>query len=64
MEKDWENFFDNVSAAAKEACDNTDENVKKTLPPELQEEAWESGKSFNDIIGEEEAHERGKYVGR
>ena len=61
MESDWDNFFNNIHEEAQKPVDET---VKKHLPPALQEEAWESGKSFNDIIGEEEARKRGKHVGR
>lgn len=60
MEADWNNFFnDSLSEVQKPV----DEIVKSQLPPQL-EEAWESGKSFNDMIGEEEARKRGKFVGR
>lgn len=61
MEKNWDNFFNNTLGDMQKPVD---EIVKAQLPPELQDEAWESGKSFNDIIGEEEARKRGKYVGR
>lgn len=60
MEKDWDNFFND---SMEEARKPVDEIVKSQLPQQL-EEAWESGKSFNDIIGEEEARKRGKFVGR
>ena len=59
MEADWNNFF---SKNFEEVQKPVDETVKAQLPPQLQEEAWESGKSFNDIIGEEAARERGKKV--
>ena len=60
MEDDWNNFFNNGFEEVKKPVD---ERVREQLPPQL-DEAWESGKSFNDIIGEEEARKRGKYVGR
>jgi len=61
MEKAWENFFNDT---LNEAREDIDEKVKKELPPELQEEAWPSGTSFNDMLSDEEKEERGRYVGR
>jgi len=60
MEKDWNNFFNDTLQEARKPID---EKIKKQLPVKL-EEAWESGRSFNDIIGEEEARKRGQYVGK
>ena len=59
MEADWNNF---LNTSINDARKPVDDIVKSQLPPQL-EEAWTSGKSFNDIIGEEEARKRGKYVG-
>ena len=60
MEKDWENFFNDTLGEARKPVD---EKVAKELPPELLEEAWPSGTSFNDMLSAEEVEKRGKYIG-
>jgi hypothetical protein len=61
MEDDWNNFFNNSLEGARKPVDDV---VKAQLPPQLQEEAWPSGTSFNDMLDEEEVKNRGKFVGR
>ena len=54
-EKDWENLIKDTLNAARQPIDDKNKNGL--------DEAWESGKSFNELLDEEEVKKRDMFVG-